>query len=445
MAEACQPAPPAAPAPPVAELPDDELVAMLASGKLPPHSLEAQLGDCGRAVRLRRRWLEGECGVMPEGLPHEGFDYESVLGACAEMVVGYVPLPVGVAGPLLLNGATYQVPMATVEGCLIASTRRGCKAITSSGGASAAVLRQGMTRAPVLLLPSAMRAAQLKAWMEEPANFGSLKGWFESTSRFAKLQSVHVTVAGLHAYPRFCCFTGDAMGMNMVSKGVTTVLEQLAGVGFDDVQVLGLSGNLCCDKKPAAVNWLEGRGCSVVVEATIKGSVVRDVLKTSVEGVLQLNAAKNLVGSAMAGAIGGFNAHAANIVTAVFLATGQDAAQNVESSNCITLVAAVNGGEDLHISCTMPSIEVGTVGGGTILTPQKACLELLRCQGAAKDDPGAHARTLATVVAGAVLAGELSLLAALSAGHLMKAHMALNRKAPAPAANGNAPAAPAAP
>ena len=226
----------------------------------------------------------------------------------------------------------------------------------------------------------------------------------------------------------------------MVSKGVTAVLDALQASEFGDMQLLGLSGNLCSDKKPAAVNWIEGRGCSVVAEATLPADVVSRVLKTTPEAAAQLNTAKNLVGSAMAGTSGGFNAHASNIVTAVFLATGQDAAQNVESSNCITLMEAVppdadGNGAALRISVTMPSIEVGTVGGGTHLKPQKACLELLGVAGAAADAPGANAATLAMVVAGAVLAGELSLIAALSAGHLMRAHMQLNRKAP-PKANG---------
>ena len=195
------------------------------------------------------------------------------------------------------------------------------------------------------------------------------------------------------------------------------------------MEVLGLSGNLCCDKKPAAVNWIEGRGCSVVVEATIPGALVTRVLKTTVEAVCELNTAKNLIGSAMAGmSAGGYNAHAANIVTAIYIACGQDPAQNVESSNCITLLQPANGGADLHVSCTMPSIEVGTVGGGTHLAAQKACLGLLSAAGAASDAPGANAKQLAMVVAATVMAGELSLLSALSAGHLVKAHMKLNRK-----------------
>jgi len=129
----------------------------------------------------------------------------------------------------------------------------------------------------------------------------------------------------------------------------------------------------------------------------------------------------------MAGSVGGFNAHASNILTAVYLATGQDPAQNVESSNCITLMEAVNGGKDLYVSVTMPSVEVGTIGGGTQLPAQSACLEMIGCKGADKDSPGRNADTLAQVIAVAVLAGELSLMSAIAAGQLVRAHMALNR------------------
>nr|GMD58239.1 3-hydroxy-3-methylglutaryl-coenzyme A reductase 1 [Ipomoea batatas] len=186
-------------------------------------------------------------------------------------------------------------------------------------------------------------------------------------------------------------------------------------------------GNFCSDKKPAAVNWIEGRGKSVVCEATIKEDVVKKILKTNVASLVELNMLKNLTGSAMAGALGGFNAHASNIVSAVYLATGQDPAQNVESSHCITMMEAVNDGKDLHVSVTMPSIEVGTVGGGTQLASQAACLNLLGVKGANRDAPGSNARLLATVVAGAVLAGELSLMSAIAAGQLVNSHMKYNR------------------
>jgi len=185
---------------------------------------------------------------------------------------------------------------------------------------------------------------------------------------------------------------------------------------------------MCTDKKAAATNWIEGRGKSVVVEATIPKDIVRTILKTDVDAIVSTNIQKNLVGSAMAGVVGGFNAHAANIVTAIFLATGQDPAQNVESSNCITLMEKTEEG-DLWISCTMPSIEVGTVGGGTGLPAQSACLKVIGCKGGGQT-PGDSAKQLAHVVAAATMAGELSLIAALASNTLVQAHMKHNRKAP---------------
>jgi len=178
----------------------------------------------------------------------------------------------------------------------------------------------------------------------------------------------------------FRCQTGDAMGMNMISKGVMQCVGFLEQ-SFPELEMLAVSGNVCTDKKPSAMNWIEGRGKSVVCEATLSGQVIVDVLKCTVQSLVELNVAKNLVGSAVAGSIGGNNAHAANMVTAVFLATGQDPAQNVESSNCMTLMEPVNDGQDLHVSVTMPSIEVGTIGGGTGLSAQKACLEMMGLAG----------------------------------------------------------------
>ncbi|AES95526.1 3-hydroxy-3-methylglutaryl-coenzyme A reductase-like protein [Medicago truncatula] len=410
----------------VMSMEDEEVVGAVVSGSIPSYSLESKLGDCRRAAKIRNQAVERVTGRSLEGLPMKGFDYDSILGQCCEMPIGFVQIPVGVAGPLLLDGNEYTVPMATTEGCLVASTNRGCKAIYVSGGASAVVLRDGMTRAPVVRFNSAKRASQLKFFLEDPQNFDSLSHTFNKSSRFARLQSIKATMAGKNLYTRFTCSTGDAMGMNMVSKGVQNVLDFLQ-TDFPDMDVIGISGNFCSDKKAAAVNWIEGRGKSVVCEAVIKEEVVKKVLKTSVESLVELNMLKNLTGSAMAGALGGFNAHASNIVSAIYLATGQDPAQNVESSHCMTMMEAVNDGKDLHISVTMPSIEVGTVGGGTQLASQSACLNLLGVKGASKETPGANSRQLATIVAGSVLAGELSLMSAIAAGQLVKSHMKYNR------------------
>ncbi|KAG2644307.1 3-hydroxy-3-methylglutaryl-coenzyme A reductase 3-like [Panicum virgatum] len=405
---------------------DEEIVAAVVAGKIPSYVLETSLGDCRRAAGIRREALRRITGRDMDGLPLDGFDYASILGQCCELPVGYVQLPVGVAGPLLLDGRRLYVPMATTEGCLVASTNRGFKAIAESGGASSVVLKDGMTRAPAVRFPSARRAAELKGFLENPANFDTLATVFNRSSRFGRLQGVKCAMAGRNLYMRFTCSTGDAMGMNMVSKGVQNVLDYLQD-DFPDMDVISISGNFCSDKKSAAINWIEGRGKSVVCEAVIKEDVVKKVLKTNVQALVELNVIKNLAGSAVAGALGGFNAHASNIVTAIFIATGQDPAQNVESSQCMTMLEAINDGKDLHISVTMPSIEVGTVGGGTQLVSQSACLDLLGVKGANRESPGSNARLLATVVAGAVLAGELSLISAQAAGHLVQSHMKYNR------------------
>ncbi|XP_009369772.2 3-hydroxy-3-methylglutaryl coenzyme A reductase 2-B [Pyrus x bretschneideri] len=405
---------------------DEKIIKSVVDGTTPSYSLESTLGDCRRAAAIRREALQRTTGSSLDGLPLEGFDYEAILGQCCEMPVGYVQIPVGVAGPLLIDGEEYTVPMATTEGCLVASTNRGCKAIHMSGGASSVVLKDGMTRAPVVRFSSAARAAELKFFVEDPLNFDTLAVVFNRSSRFAKLQRIQCSIAGKNVYMRFTCSTGDAMGMNMVSKGVQNVLDFLQS-DFPDMDIIGISGNFCSDKKPAAVNWIEGRGKSVVCEAVIKEEVVRKVLKTNVAALVELNMLKNLTGSAMAGALGGFNAHASNIVAAIYIATGQDPAQNVESSHCITMMEAINDGKDLHVSVTMPSIEVGTVGGGTQLASQAACLNLLGVRGASRDSPGSNSRKLATIVAGSVLAGELSLMSAIAAGQLVKSHMKYNR------------------
>ncbi|KAG7010807.1 3-hydroxy-3-methylglutaryl-coenzyme A reductase 1 [Cucurbita argyrosperma subsp. argyrosperma] len=413
---------------------DEEIVKSVVAGTTPSYLLESKLGDCRRAAAIRHEALQRVTGKSLSGLPLEGFDYASILGQCCEMPIGYVQIPVGIAGPLLLDGKEYSIPMATTEGCLVASTNRGCKAIMMSGGANSVLLRDSMTRAPVVRFATAKRAAELKFYVEEPANFDTLGAVFNKSSRFGRLQSIKCAIAGKNLYMRFSCSTGDAMGMNMVSKGVQNVLDFLQ-TDFPDMDVIGISelysfvkpGNYCSDKKPAAVNWIEGRGKSVVCEVVIKGDVVKKVLKTNVQALVELNMLKNLTGSAMAGALGGFNAHASNIVSAIFIATGQDPAQNVESSHCITMMEAVNDGQDLHVSVTMPSIEVGTVGGGTQLASQSACLNLLGVKGANREAPGSNARLLATIVAGSVLAGELSLMSAISAGQLVRSHMKYNR------------------
>ncbi|KAH1549634.1 hypothetical protein KXX57_000686 [Aspergillus fumigatus] len=425
----------------VSLLEDEEIVNLCLRSKISAHALEKtmerhptmrRLEAFTRAVKIRRTavsrtpsTIDVSSSLEYSKAPFENYDYTLVHGACCENVIGYLPLPVGAAGTLVIDGRNYFIPMATTEGVLVASASRGCKAINAGGGAVTVINADGMTRGPCLAFSSVSRAAEAKQWIDSDEGKKILATAFNSTSRFARLQGLKSAQAGTYLYVRFKSTTGDAMGMNMISKGVEKALEVMRGHGFSDMSTISVTGNYCVDKKPAAINWIDGRGKSVVAEALIPADAVRSVLKTDVDALVELNTAKNLVGSAMAGSIGGFNAHASNLVAAVLLATGQDPAQNVESSSCITIMKNVNN--NLHISVSMPCIEVGTIGGGTILEPQAAMLDLLGVRGAHATNPGDNARQLARIVAAAVLAGELSTCAALAAGHLVSAHMAHNR------------------
>ncbi|AMD22091.1 HGL249Wp [Eremothecium sinecaudum] len=415
----------------VKTLKNSEVVSLVINSKLPLYALEKQLEDTTRAVVIRRKALAklADAPVLEtDRLPYKYYDYDRVFGACCENVIGYMPLPVGVIGPLVIDGVPYHIPMATTEGCLVASAMRGCKAINAGGGVTTVLTKDGMTRGPCVRFPSLARAGACKLWLDSEEGQAKIKKVFNSTSRFALLQHIQTALAGDLLFIRFRTTTGDAMGMNMISKGVEYSLKQMVDeFGWYDMEVVAVSGNYCTDKKPAAINWIEGRGKSVVAEATIPADVAKKVLKSDVAALVDVNISKNLIGSAMAGSVGGFNAHASNLLTAVYLALGQDPAQNVESSNCLTLMKEVGG--DLRISVTMPSIEVGTIGGGTILEPQSAMLDLLGIRGPHPTEPGNNARQLAKIVASAVMAGELSLCSALAAGHLVQSHMIHNRKA----------------
>ncbi|CAH1121039.1 unnamed protein product [Ceutorhynchus assimilis] len=410
-------------------LSDDEILLLHKNKHIAGYQFEKAVDDPERGVRIRRKLLENTLLDAPQvldALPYRNYNYSLVMGACCENVIGYMPIPVGYAGPLLLDGRELHVPMATTEGCLVASTNRGCRALKESGVTSS-VVADGMTRGPVVRFPSIVHASKAMQWIQEPQNFQKIKQQFDSSSRFARLQRLTLKIAGRFLFIRFVASTGDAMGMNMLSKGTELSLKYVQEI-FKDMEILSLSGNFCADKKPAAINWIEGRGKSVVCEAIVSSKIVKSVLKTNVHDLVDVNNSKNLVGSAVAGSIGGFNAHAANIVTAIFIATGQDPAQNISSSNCMTLMEPWGPhGEDLYISCTMPSIEIGTIGGGTVLPAQGSCLEMLGVKGSNAAEPGANACQLAKIVCATVLAGELSLMSALVAGHLVKSHLRHNR------------------
>jgi len=398
-----------------------DLADRVQAGDLRLYELEDH-ADADTAAAARRELLERETGADTDALGSFSFDAGEV-DANIENLAGGAQLPLGVAGPVAVNGGAaddeFYLPMATTEGALVASVNRGCSAITAAGGANARVTKTGMTRAPVFRVQDVTEGAEVAEWAEN--NHDALKEAAEGTTSHGELTDVTPYVVGDSVYLRFRYDTKDAMGMNMA-----TIATEAASVVVEretPAELVALSGNLCTDKKPAAINAVEGRGRTVTADVTIPREVVEERFDTTPEAIEEANTRKNLVGSAKAGSLG-FNAHAANVVAAVFLATGQDAAQVVEGSNAITTVEARE--DALYASVNLASLEVGTVGGGTKLPTQCEALDVLGVRGGG-DPAGANADALAEIIAAGALAGELSLLAALASRHLSSAHAELGR------------------
>ncbi|PSP56671.1 hydroxymethylglutaryl-CoA reductase (NADPH) [Halobacteriales archaeon QH_7_66_36] len=396
-------------------------------GDLRLHELEAH-ADADTAAAARRRLLERETGVDLDTVGAYDFDAAQAADANVENMIGGAQVPMGVVGPIEVNtdgggaasGETY-LPLATTEGALVASVNRGCAAMRAGGGATARVLKNAMTRAPVFRVEDVGEAATVASWVRE--NLDRLAAAAEATTSHGELRDATPYVVGDSVFVRFAYDTKDAMGMNMatIATGeVADLIEQAT-----PAELIALSGNLCSDKKPAAVNAVEGRGRTVSADTTLSRETVADVLKTTPEAIAEANTRKNLVGSAKAGALG-FNAHAANTVAAAFLATGQDIAQVVEGANAITTVDVRDGGETLYASLTIASLEVGTVGGGTKLPTQAESLDVIGVRGGG-DPAGSNADALAEIITTAALGGELSLLGALASSNLASAHEELGR------------------
>ena len=399
-----------------------ELADRVRDGDVRFHELEDHV-DAETAATVRRRLVAERSGADLDPLGEYAFDAADAEPNVDNMIGG-VQVPLGVAGPVTVDGGALSgeryLPMATTEGALVASINRGCAAIEAAGGATARVTKNGMTRAPAFRVADVAEADALAAWVRD--NESALREAAESTTSHGELLGVTPYVVGNNVYLRFRFDTKDAMGMNMVTIATREACEVVeAGT---DASLVALSGNLCSDKKPAAVNAVEGRGRSVAADVEIPRDVVADRLHTTPEAMAEINTRKNHVGSAKAGSLG-FNAHVANAVAAMFLATGQDEAQVVEGANAITTAETTAEG-DLYASVSLASLEVGTVGGGTKLPTQAAGLDVLGVRGGG-DPPGSNADALAEAIAVGALAGELSLLAALGSRHLASAHEDLGR------------------
>lgn len=404
----------------------DELVEEIVAGRRRLHALPDEFGP-DEAAAVRRRALERLSGGSLEHVGHYSIDAARASARHCENFIGVAQVPVGITGPLSVRGDRVRpdeeiyVPLATTEGALIASTNRGCRALRDAGGAAVRVEDVGMTRAPVFRTGGLEDARRLLKWVEE--NEERIRAEAEAGSRHLELVDIRPKTLGTSTYLRFRFRTGDAMGMNMATIACDRVARELIEpeTGFPCV---ALSGNFCVDKKAAAVNFLEGRGKRVFAEVVLEREVLEKCLKTSAADLVEVQYRKNLLGSIAAGAMG-FNAHYANILAAFFIATGQDVAQVVEGAMGVTTIEARGDGGVLA-AVYLPDLPLGVVGGGTALDTQREALALLDVE-PTPGEPGRGVQRLAEILGATVLAGEISLLAALTEHHLAEAHERLGR------------------
>jgi hydroxymethylglutaryl-CoA reductase (NADPH) len=408
-----------------APLTHEDLVRSLVEGERRFHELPKDL-PAQAAAEIRRQALEEMTRTPLSNIGHHSLDVQRAAHRNCENFIGVAQIPMGVVGPLRVRGKHVDdeevyVPMATTEAALVASTNRGCAAVREAGGVVVRVEDVGMTRAPVFRTSGIVQTQQFLQWIHDHED--DLKRLTESTSRYLKLLEIRPYAFGTTVFLRFRFDTGDAMGMNMATiacdRAVNELIEPCTGV-----PCIGLSGNYCVDKKPAAINFQEGRGKRIYAEILLDAPILHHSLKTTARDLVEVQYRKNLLGSIAAGSLG-FNAHYANVLAAVFIATGQDPAHVVEGSMGITCIEP-RGPESVFASVFMPDVPLGAVGGGTALDTQREALAVL----GVSPDPerrGDAVMRLAEILGAVVLAGELSLMAAFTSNDLAGAHEKLGR------------------
>jgi len=371
------------------------------------------------AIGERHEYIAEKTGVDLEHVPEYSFEASRGEGNI-ENFVGVAQVPLGVAGPVQVNGehadGEFPIPLATTEGTLVASYSRGMKAINLAGGATATVVDDRMNRAPVFVFENAREARDFREWVFD--HYDTVKERAEETSSVAELVEIEEYMTNNLANLRFSFHTGDAAGQNMVGKATFAacnwILQEYPGY----VENFYLEGNFATDKKSSKVNDLQTRGKRVTAEVTLSEETCLRHLGAEPESIAHHGKI-----SAINSFFGGLNsngAHAANGLAALFIACGQDEANVAESSASITNVTLLED-NSLHVSVTIPSLIVATYGGGTGLATQQECLSMLGCTGSGK------VNKFAEIAAATVLAGELSLAAAISASDWVTSHDELGR------------------
>jgi hydroxymethylglutaryl-CoA reductase (NADPH) len=373
------------------------------------------------AARERLEFARERTGASLEHVASYSFDPGTLTGN-VEQFIGVAQVPIGLAGPLLVNGehaqGEFYVPLATAEGTLVASYNRGMRLLHEAGGVTTTVLDDRMQRAPAFLFESAREARAFAGWLDE--HFDEIKAAAEATTRSGKLQDIEKYSASRMLYTRFNYTTGDAAGQNLTGKATAAACAWIVK-NNRTIEHFFLESNFATDKKSSQVNMLNTRGKRVVAEAVIPDELIRRVMRSSTDLMFRARQVSNL-GGFMSG-VNNNGAHSANGITAMFIATGQDAA-NVAESSAAFVHAELRENGDYYYSVTIPSLIVATYGGGTGLATQRECLELLDCYGKDK------VRKFAEIVAATVLCGELSLGSAIVAEEWVEAHDLYGRNRP---------------
>ena len=366
----------------------------------------------------RREFVTEKTGVALENVSSYSFD-PAVTAGNIENFIGVAQVPIGLAGPLLVNGehakGEFYVPMATSEGTLVASYNRGMRLLHEAGGAMVTVVDDAMQRAPVFIFENARQARDFGIWVDE--NFEIIKAQAETTTKSGKLRNIEQYAAGRMRYLRFNYTTGDAAGQNMVGKATFIACEWIKA-SYAGIDRYMLSGAMDTDKKHSQLNTLHTRGKRVIAEVVLPNELIQRVMGVSSMALYKARAITQ-VGNFMAGSIN-TGAHSANGITATFMATGQDVANVAESSAAVTY-ADIDEEGNYYFSITIPSLIVASYGGGTGLPTQQECLKLMGCDGHGK------VFKLAEIIGATVLAGELSLMSAVLAGDWVTSHDALGR------------------
>lgn len=347
-------------------------------------------------------------------------DVEKLKGNI-ENYIGMAQIPIGIAGPLLVHGkegrGDYIIPLATTEGALVASYNRGMKACRLSGGITSVCLVEGIQRSPFFKFRNISEVGMFIKWIHE--NYDNLKQVISKTSRYAELNEINSNIEGNSVIVTFEFRTGDAAGQNMVTICTDRICRYILKEFSIQPTEWYIESNYSGDKKATMLSFSNVRGKKVSAEIVVPKRIVKDVLKSTPENMRKYWTSSTLAVT-QSGSIGA-QGHVANGLTALYIACGQDVACISESSVGVTRME-VNENGDLYASVTMPSLIVGTVGGGTGLPTQKECLQMLGCVG-----PGS-ARKFAEICCAVALAGELSIAAAMSVDHFTSAHEKLGRK-----------------